>query len=560
MSEKWGLLLIGLFTMAGCASERHPETPAEAAREVARDVTPERLEEFGDVATELGDMTRAEEYYAAALRRGGEAQRLTRKLVVSCVADSRYPLARVHAAEYVRRHPGDTRMRYILASLELASGNREQAVAEYTHVVHERPDFAAARFALGTLLLTGQGSGERRPRAPSRVPEAPAARRLRRGGPRLAHLRSRAMTSRAFFEQTLLGFLAPVRPYLDDATVTEVMINGPFEIFVERNGRLERTPARFENREALIAAVRNLSQYVGKVVSEDQPILEGRLPDGSRIEAILPPASHDGPHVSIRRFAREMLTIDRLVARGALSSAAARALGAYVRGKVNILVAGGTGTGKTSVLNALSGAIPSGERVIVIEDTREVQLQGDHVVCLEARPPGPKGKGEISMRDLFRASLRMRPDRVIVGEVRGGEALEIVQAMTSGHGGCMGTLHAATPRDALGRLETMCLMSDVALPLAAMRTQIGSAIQVIVQMSRLESGSRKVTRVSEVLGYDSVAGQYLVSDLFRRDYTSEAAGLLLPTGERSSLVEQLTAHGVAPPPELVGETELRRAS
>lgn len=362
------------------------------------------------------------------------------------------------------------------------------------------------------------------------------------------------MNGPSFFHESLLGFLAPVRVYLDDPAVSEIMINGPFEIFVERAGKLEKTPARFASREALLAAVRNLSQYVGKIVSDDEPILEGRLPDGSRIEAILPSAAHGGPHVSIRRFSREILTLDRLIALESLSAAAARAVSAYVHAKINVLVAGGTGTGKTSLLNALSGGIPAGERIIVIEDTREVQLQGEHVVCLEARPASPK-KRAITMRELFRACLRMRPDRVIVGEVRGGEALEIVQAMTSGHGGCMGTLHAATPRDALGRLETMCMMSDVQMPLAAMRAQIGSAIQVLVQVSRLEDGTRRVTHVSEVGGYDAATAQYVVTDIFRRRYRRTGRGVvsqLAPTGARSRFVEQLLEHGAVAPPELLG--------
>ena len=351
----------------------------------------------------------------------------------------------------------------------------------------------------------------------------------------------------SFFHESLLGFLAPVRAYLDDPSISEIMINGPFEIFVERGGRLERTTARFPSRESLLAAVRNLSQYVGKTVSEDEPILEGRLPDGSRIEAILPPASHGGPHVSIRRFARDTLTLERLVAMDSLSAAAAHALSGYVRAKINVLVAGGTGTGKTSLLNALSGAIPASQRTIVIEDTREVQLQGDHVVCLEARPAGPKGRRAITMRELFRASLRMRPDRVIVGEVRGGEALEIVQAMTSGHGGCMATLHAATPRDALGRLETMCMMSELQMPLPALRSQIGSAVQVIVQVSRLEDGSRKVTHVSEVGGHDGQSA-YVVTDVFRRRFRRSGESPrseLVATGTRSLFVEQLAEYGGA---------------
>lgn len=379
------------------------------------------------------------------------------------------------------------------------------------------------------------------------------------------------MTSRAFFEQSIRGFLAPVRAFLDDPTVSEVMINGPYEVFVERKGRLERTSARFENHEALFAAVRNLSQYVGKVVSEEQPILEGHLPDGSRLEAILPPASHGGPHISIRRFSRETLTLARLIELDALSREAARALDAYVKAKINVLISGGTGTGKTSMLNALSGCVPETDRLIVIEDTREVQLQGGHVVYLEARPPGPNGKGAVSMRDLFRASLRMRPDRVVVGEVRGGEALEIVQAMTSGHGGCMGTLHAASPRDTLSRLETMCSMSELEMPLPALRTQIASAVQLIVQVSRLDDGSRKVTHISEVHGYDANECEYVVSDIFRRRYGTPSPGAqhdrhaapsgklsssLLPTGERSGFVEQLASHGVTVTPELLGSRRM----
>ncbi|HMA94355.1 MAG TPA: ATPase, T2SS/T4P/T4SS family, partial [Polyangiaceae bacterium] len=275
------------------------------------------------------------------------------------------------------------------------------------------------------------------------------------------------MISKEIFEETLLQFFAPVASLLADPSVSEVMINGPKQIFVERHGQLELTDARFANREALMAALRNLSQYVGKNVSDERPILEGRLPDGSRIEALVPPIAPDGPHVAIRRFFRETLTIDRLVQFGSLPPMAAESLHAFVVAKLNILIAGGTGSGKTSMLNALSGFIPDGERVVVIEDSREVQFQKQHVVQLEARPADSKGRGAVSIRDLFRATLRMRPDRVIVGEIRGGEALDIVQAMTSGHGGCMGTLHASCPQDTLTRLETMAMMSDIDMPLTA---------------------------------------------------------------------------------------------
>ncbi len=364
------------------------------------------------------------------------------------------------------------------------------------------------------------------------------------------------MIPKHVFEETLLQFLAPIRPYLDDASVSEIMINGPDQIYIERKGMLERVPAKFESREALLAALRNLSQYVGKHVDEAHPILEGRLPDGSRVEALIPPVAPDGPHVSIRRFFKETLTVERLVQFGSLTGIAAASLQAMVISKLNIMIAGGTGSGKTSMLNALSGFIPDGERVVVIEDSREVQFQKPHVVQLEARPADPKGKGAVSIRDLFRATLRMRPDRVVVGEIRGGEALDIVQAMTSGHGGCMGTLHATHPRDTLTRLETMCMMSDIDLPLQAMRQQIGSGVQLIVQVSRLQDGSRKVTHITEVMGFDLEHQRYLLQDVFVRRYAgfdqnNRILSDLVPTGVLPACLPQLEEHGVTLPDPLL---------
>jgi len=353
------------------------------------------------------------------------------------------------------------------------------------------------------------------------------------------------------FEKTLLAFFAPIRPYLDDPTVSEIMINGPSQIYVERHGTLSLVDARFDTREALVAAVRNLSQFVGKPVGPDRPILEGRMPDGSRVEAIMPPVAPDGPHVSIRRFFKETLTIERLIGFGSLSPEAAHALRVFVVAKVNILVSGGTGSGKTSMLNALSGFIPDGERVVVIEDSREVQFQKPHVLQLEARPADAKGNGAVSIRDIFRATLRMRPDRVVVGEIRGGEALDIVQAMTSGHGGCMGTLHATHPRDTLARMETMAMMSDVDMPLAAMRAQIGSGVQVIVQVARQEDGSRKVTHVTEVVGFDPARQAYALQDLLVRRYATGRDGrvesTLVATGIVPNCKAQLDEHGVRLP-------------
>lgn len=351
------------------------------------------------------------------------------------------------------------------------------------------------------------------------------------------------------FEETLLQFFAPIRPYLDDPSVSDIMINGPDQIYVEKKGQLHLVPARFETREALIAALRNAAQFVGKHIDEQRPILEGRLPDGSRIEAVLPPAAPDGPCVSIRRFFKETLTVQRLIDFGAMTEETAQALQALVVSKLNVLVAGGTGSGKTSMLNALSSYVPEGERVVVIEDSRELQLQRSHVCQLEARPPDPKGRGEVTIRDLFRATLRLRPDRIVVGEIRGGEALDLIQAMTSGHGGCMSTLHATYPRDTVTRLETMAMMSDVDMPLHALRVQLASAVNIICQVSRLQDGTRKITHITEVLGYDTERNQYLMQDIFARQYHGmDDRGViqsdLVPTGIVPRCLPQLHEHGV----------------
>lgn len=345
------------------------------------------------------------------------------------------------------------------------------------------------------------------------------------------------MIPKDVFEQTLLNFLAPIRPFLDDPSVSEVMINGPDKIYVERKGKLILTQAKFSSREALTSALRNLAQFVGRHVDEHRPILEARLPDGSRVEAVLPPAAPDGPMVAIRRFFRETLTVERLVGFGSFSPEAADFLKSVVVVKENVIVAGGTGSGKTSLLNALTGFIPIDERIVVIEDSQEVQPQQPHIVQLEARPPDARGKGAVSIRDLFKATLRMRPDRIVVGEIRSGEALDLVQAMTSGHGGCMATVHATYPMDTLNRLETMCLMSDIGLPLHALRAQIASAVDIIVQTSRLRDGSRCVTHIAEVQGYDPERG-YRVEDVFLRSYHGD--------DEQGKVVSSFSATGFVP--------------
>jgi len=369
------------------------------------------------------------------------------------------------------------------------------------------------------------------------------------------------MIPQEVFAETLLQFFEPIRPFLDDPEVSEVMINGPDQIFVERKGRLELTAAYFESGEALGAALRNVAQYVGKHADEQRPVLEGRLPDGSRLEAVLPPAAPEGPHVAIRRFSAEALTIDKLLAWDALTPVAAEALRVMIAAKLNVLVAGGTGSGKTSLLNALSSFIPTSERVVVIEDSRELKLQQAHVVSLEARPPDERGKGQVTVRELFRATLRMRPDRIVVGEIRGGEALDLIQAMTSGHGGCLSTLHATYPRDTLTRLETMAMMSDLAMPLAALRAQLASAVDVIVQTARLQSGARKVTHITEVQGFSQETGSYLVTDLFRREYERDAAGelqdQLVPTGCLPQAHDRIREHGLELPQSMLDESARR---
>ena len=368
------------------------------------------------------------------------------------------------------------------------------------------------------------------------------------------------MIPREIFEETLLEFFAPIRPFLEDQSVSEIMINRPDQIYIERKGQLILTDAKFETKEALTAALRNCAQFVGKHLDEERPILEGRLPDGSRIEALIPPAAPDGPCVAIRRFFKETLTVKRLVGFGALTDECAASLEAFVASKLNVLVAGGTGSGKTSMLNALSSFIPDSERVVVLEDSRELQLQREHVCQLEARPPDAKGKGTVTIRDLFRATLRLRPDRIVVGEIRGGEALDLIQAMTSGHGGCLSTLHATFPRDTMTRLETMAMMSDIEMPLHALRVQLASAVNLIVQVSRLQDGSRKVTHVTEVLGYDQVTGTYNLQDIFERQYDGfDAEGRiksqLVFSGILPRSLHQLHEHGLDLPESVLAQAK-----
>ncbi len=360
----------------------------------------------------------------------------------------------------------------------------------------------------------------------------------------------------AVFQQTLMGFLAPVGRFLADDSVSEVMINGFEEVYIERAGKLERTDAVFPSEHALEAAVRNIAQYVGRSVDPERPVLDARLPDGSRVCAIMPPAARRGICVSIRRFPKERLTVDQLVKFGALTEGCRHFLDLCVQVKKNIMVAGGTGSGKTSLLNALSSFIDGAERIVVIEDSSEVKLQQPHAVYLEARPPDAKGKGAVPIRELLRATLRMRPDRIVVGECRGGEALDLIQAMTSGHGGSLSTVHATYPHDTLHRLETLCLMSDVELPLSALRAQIASAVNMIVQTSRMNDGSRKITHVAECIGL-SANGGYELRMLYEFKQTGVDAktgkvlGALQPTGIKPSFVDEIHGRGLELPAEML---------
>ncbi|MEM6551353.1 MAG: ATPase, T2SS/T4P/T4SS family [Planctomycetota bacterium] len=353
----------------------------------------------------------------------------------------------------------------------------------------------------------------------------------------------------AVFQTTVEHYLAPVRQYLEDAQVAEVMINAFDDIFIEKDGQLHKVAARFPDKEAYEAAVNNILQFTGKSLSDDDHLVDARLPDGSRVHVAKEPCARFGMATTIRKFSRQMLDIDWLIQLGTLTPAAKEYLQLAVRAEQNLMVAGGTSSGKTSLLNCLSAFIPQGQRIVVIEDSAELQLQQDHLISLEAKAPDRFGRGAVVIRDLFRSSLRLRPDRIIIGEVRGGEALDMIQAMTSGHGGSMTTLHANNTVDALNRLETMALMSEVELPLAALRSQVASAMDVVVHLSRQIGGRRMVTQVSEVdpLGDD---GYYQTRDIFRLQPAPTPDNpntmQLAPTGERSALGEVLRHHGQEP--------------
>jgi pilus assembly protein CpaF len=352
----------------------------------------------------------------------------------------------------------------------------------------------------------------------------------------------------------ILGY-GPIEPLLRDDSVTEVMVNAFDQVYVERNGKLERTDIRFVDDSHVMRIIDKIVSQVGRRVDEASPMVDARLPDGSRVNAIIPPLALKGPTVTIRKFSRDPYTINDLITFGTLTARSAQFLAACVKGKLNILISGGTGTGKTTTLNAMSAFIPTDERIVTIEDAAELQLQQDHVITLESRPSNIEGSGEVKIRELVRNALRMRPDRIIVGEVRGAETLDMLQAMNTGHEGSLTTIHANAPRDALARLETLVLTAGVELPHRAIREQIASAFDLLVQIQRLVDGSRRVTHISEVLGMESdvvtLQDIFVASPPAEDEAYTTAHRLLTPlraTGLKPHFIEKLAANNVVLPP------------
>jgi len=358
------------------------------------------------------------------------------------------------------------------------------------------------------------------------------------------------------FEQIVADIIGygPIEPFLADPSINEIMVNGPNAVYIERRGRIEKTAVRFDDDEHLLRIIDRIVAPLGRRVDEASPYVDARLPDGSRVNAIIPPLALNGPVLTIRKFAKIPITAENLVEYGTLTQEALDFLKACVLGRLNILISGGTGSGKTTTLNVLSAYIPNDERIITIENAAELQLRQEHVVTLESRPPNIEGKGEVTIRDLVINSLRMRPDRIIVGEVRGAEALDMLQAMNTGHDGSMTTLHANSPRDALARLETMVLMAGMDLPHRAIREQIASAIDLIVHQERMRDGVRRVVSIAEVVGMEG--DTIVMQDIFRFQQVGvedgKVIGRLRPTGIRPKFMEKLEAANIRVPSDTFG--------
>ncbi len=354
--------------------------------------------------------------------------------------------------------------------------------------------------------------------------------------------------------EDILGY-GPLQRFLDDREVTEVMVNSTNPIFVERAGKISRTTSRFSSEEHLRQVIERIVSSVGRRIDESSPMVDARLPDGSRVNAIIPPLAVDGPAMTIRKFAVDPFGVDDLIHLKTMSRPMAALLSACVEGKLNILISGGTGSGKTTLLNVMSSFIPGDERIVTIEDAVELQLLQEHVVRLESRPANVEGRGLVTIRDLVRNSLRMRPDRIIVGEVRGAEALDMLQAMNTGHEGSMSTVHANSPRDSLSRVETMVLMAGLDIPVTAVREYLSSALSVIVQLSRMSDGTRRITQVAEVVGMEGEVITMQDVFVFRQSGVDEhgnVVGDIVPTGIRPKFAEQLTRAGLSLPAELFG--------
>lgn len=366
---------------------------------------------------------------------------------------------------------------------------------------------------------------------------------------------SRPERARLFEQITaeILG-LGPLQTLLEDETVTEVMVNGAKNIYVERKGKIHRVPVTFESNEHVMRIIDRIVAPLGRRIDESSPYVDARLADGSRVNAVIPPISLIGPILTIRKFSKIPITLEQLVQFGTLTGESLQFLKACVEARLNVVISGGTGSGKTTFLNILSGFIPSDERIITIENAAELQLRQEHVITLESRPPNIEGRGEITIRNLVVNALRMRPDRIIVGEIRDDAALDMLQAMNTGHDGSMTTLHSNSPRDTLSRLETMTLMAGMDLPVRAIREQVSSAIDMIVHEERMRDGSRKVTNITEVGGME---GDIITTtDLFVFEQTGiengRVLGLMRPTGLRPKFMEKIEAAGIHLPPSIFG--------
>jgi pilus assembly protein CpaF len=357
-----------------------------------------------------------------------------------------------------------------------------------------------------------------------------------------------------------LGF-GPLEVLLKDPTISDILVNGPHKVYVERRGKLEKSDVKFRDNDHLLQIIDRIVSKVGRRVDETSPMVDARLPDGSRVNAVIPPIALDGASLSIRRFGANPLKLEDLLNYKAFTPEMAMLMEACIKARLNILISGGTGCGKTTLLNTLSSFIPGDERVVTIEDAAELQLQQDHVVRLETRPPNIEGKGSVTTRDCVRNALRMRPERIIIGEVRGSEALDMLQAMNTGHGGSLATLHANTPREGLTRLETMIMMGGFELPVKAMRQQICSAIDLIIQANRLQGGPRKITSITEVMNMEQDV--IIMQEVFRFrqlgiDQNSRAFGQFESTGVRPSFINRLEAKGVKLPSNMFAERILMR--